>query len=100
MQVMTDDELRNTNPVVALLRTLLPWVHIDDDAEQQQRPPAQDPEIPANLWNVALSMFPDLVAHLESRSLLPDDGGDFEDYPLERQREIGRAMAAFLLNAV
>ena len=88
---MTDEELRQANPVVALLRTLLPWVNLEPGADNA--PPATPPEIPEALWDAALGTFPQLAEHLDELELPPNTEGLDAD---ARQR-IGRAMAAFLL---
>lgn len=90
-QVMTDEELQQTNPVVALLRTLLPWVNLQPGAEQAR--PATPPEIPQALWDAALGTFPQLAEHLDELGLHPHAEG----MDAEMRQRIGRAMADFLL---
>ena len=89
--MMTDDELRQVNPVVALLRTLLPWVNLEPGTENA--PPATPPEIPPALWGAALGAFPPLAQHLDERGLHPDA----EDNDAETRQRIGLEMAQYLL---
>ena len=91
MQATGDDELQGANPVVALLRTLLPWVNPGGGGGAAA---AAEPEIPAGLWSAALHTFPELAEYLSERGLHADAAGLSED----ETRRIGRAIAAFLLS--
>jgi hypothetical protein len=87
---MTDEELQRTNPVIALLRTLLPWVNLEPGADDAPRAP---PEIPQPLWGPALNLFPPLAQHLSEQGM----HADAADLSAEEQHRIGQAIATFLL---
>ena len=95
MQAMTDEELRAQGPVVALLRTLLPWITLEPAQDDEPVPPLaqQQPEIPEDLWDTALALSPPLAEHLAVRGLYPDAEGLGAD----ERRQIGREIAAYLL---
>ena len=88
---MSDEELRNANPVMALLQTLLPWVNVRADPDAAA--PAEPPEIPQALWGAALATFPGLAEHLAD----VQQPADREPQSEEERVAIGRAMAAWLL---
>jgi hypothetical protein len=88
VQVITDEELRAANPIVALLRTLLPWVNVEGAAPQEA------PEIPQPLWGQALDLFPALAEHLSEMGMHAD-AEELQEGDVQR---IGREIAAFLLS--
>jgi hypothetical protein len=91
VQGISDEELQRTHPMVALLRTMLPWVNVHANAGQTS--PEDQPEIPRRLWGAALANFPALAEHLEARQLWVDR----EAMTDEEATVIGRAIASWLM---
>jgi hypothetical protein len=72
---LSDEELRAANPIMALLRTLLPWVNVANSGSEDQRESSQE----------ALAQLPGLAEFLRTHGIDPHGPLSNDD----RERLIG-----------